>query len=94
MEHLRCPAASAFFLAQPSPASRPDGSNFRVERLLDRLCVCSLEMITMRRLMTSFWNVQSDGTERLQPYIQRISILLAIAGILCLTVAFGEDLKN
>ena len=45
----------------------------------------------MRHLLTGAWNVQSNGIEILQPVYQRVSLALAIAGILCLSVAFGDD---
>ena len=45
----------------------------------------------MRRLMTGAWNEQSNGVEFLHPVFRRISIALAIAGLLCLSVAFGHE---
>ncbi len=45
----------------------------------------------MRRLMTGAWDVQSDEVGILHPVFRRISIALAIAGIVCLSVAFGDE---
>ncbi len=46
----------------------------------------------MRHLLTGAWNVHANGVEILQPIFRRISIALAIAGILCLSVAFGGEI--
>ena len=45
----------------------------------------------MRRLKTGAWCVQPDGVGILHPVFRRISIALAIAGILCLSVVFGDS---
>ena len=45
----------------------------------------------MRRLMTGAWNVHPNEVDFLQPVFRRISFALAIAGILCLSVAFGDE---
>ncbi len=50
-------------------------------------------VITMRRLLIADWNGRLYEVDLLQPIFRRISMALAIAGLLCLSVVFGVSLS-